>query len=152
MKAIHMYIKSGALELLFPNGPVIMWLSARSQARGERYWSALKLIFFIRVSNEQKVLESGVAAPESSQHPRTHVPMHKYGLLKPNGWPETFPRHHRYSGGVGRCFNVCQLRPAFLLLKNILDCVSTLSPLLFCPIRDFDAVFGEEKKGSAAFS
>lgn len=65
MKAIHMYIKSGALELLFPNGPIIIWLSARSQALRERYRSALKLIFFILVSNEQKVLESGVAAPEN---------------------------------------------------------------------------------------
>lgn len=74
MKAIHMYIKSRALERLFPNGPIIMWLSAKSQALRERYRSALKLIFFILVSNEQKVLESGVAAPESSQH--THLCMY----------------------------------------------------------------------------
>lgn len=65
MKAIHMYIKSRALELLFPNGPIIIWLSARSQALRERYRSALKLIFFIPVSNEQKVLESGVVALEN---------------------------------------------------------------------------------------
>lgn len=65
MKAIHMYIKSRALELLFPNGSIIIWLSARSQALRERYRSALKLIFFIPVSNEQKVLESGVVAQEN---------------------------------------------------------------------------------------
>ena len=66
-----MYIKSRALELLFPNGPIIIWLSARFQALRERYRSALTLIFFILVSNEQKVLESGVAAPESQQHAYT---------------------------------------------------------------------------------
>lgn len=95
-----------------------MWLSARSQALGERYWSALKLIFFIRVSNEQKVLESGAAAPESSQHTRTRTPMYKYGLLKPKGWAGNVPPRgrspHRYSEGVGRCYNVYQLRMAFL--------------------------------------
>lgn len=91
MKAIHMYIKSRALELLFPNGPVIMWLGARSQALRERYWSALKLIFFILVSNEQKVPESGVAAPESSQHTHMRAHTHKYGILKAKGWPETLP-------------------------------------------------------------
>lgn len=42
MKAIHMYIKSQALELLFPNEPIIMWLGANSQALRERYRSALK--------------------------------------------------------------------------------------------------------------
>lgn len=68
-----MYIKSRALELLFPNGPVIMWLGAKSQVLRERYWSAFKLIFFILVSNEQKVLESGVAAPESSQLSYMHA-------------------------------------------------------------------------------
>lgn len=72
MKAIHMYIKSGALELLSPNGPIIIWRGARSQALRERYRSALKLIFFIPVSNEQKVLESGVAAPEN-WHVHTHT-------------------------------------------------------------------------------
>lgn len=79
MKAIHMYIKSQALELLFPNEPIIMWLGANFQALRERYRSALKLIFFIPVSNEQKVLESGVVAQKTNS-----TRIHKQRVLKLN--------------------------------------------------------------------